>query len=97
MIVFIMSKKVGKYEYTVSPAKDKKLRVIVNGKAIDFGDLSYSHYKDKTGLLDKKLNHSDRERRKNYLARASNIINKTGKKTANNPHSANYHAIKVLW
>lgn len=92
-----MSKKIGAYEYTISPNKNKKLRVVVNGKTIDFGDVNYEHYFDKTGLLDKKLNHNDKERRKQYLARAMNIVDKNGKKTEADPTSANYHAIRVLW
>jgi hypothetical protein len=92
-----MSKIIGGYEYKLSPTKNKKLRVIVNGKTIDFGDIRYEHYFDKTGLLNKGLNHNDKERQKSYLARATNILDKNGRKTEKDPSSANYHAIKILW
>lgn len=89
--------KIGKYEYKLSTNKNKKLMVIVNNKTIHFGQKGYEHFKDRTGLLDKKLNHGDKERRKRYLSRATNIKDKSGKLTANNPESANYHAIRILW
>jgi hypothetical protein len=55
------------------------------------------HFKDKTGLLPKSLNHGDKERRKNYLTRTAKIKDGKGKLTKDNPSSANYHARRVLW
>lgn len=89
--------KVGKYDYKVSTNKNKKLMVIVNGKTIHFGQKGYQHFFDKTKLLDKNLNHKDKKRRERYLSRSKKIVDKNGKLTMNNPNSANYHAIRVLW
>ena len=88
--------KVGKYSYEKSPVKNKKLRVIVNKKTIDFGDTRYQHFKDKTGIH-KNLDHGDKKRRKNYLTRTANQKDGKGNLTLNNPESANYHARKILW
>ena len=88
---------VGNFEYQPSERKNKKLKTIVNGKTIHFGDLRYSHFFDKTGLLDKKFNHMDQNRRDNYLKRSLNIKDKYGRLTYDNPEFANYHAIRVLW
>jgi len=89
--------KIGKYEYKLSTAKNKKLMTEVNGKTIHFGQKGYEHFFDKTGLLPKSLNHNDPKRQKNYLSRSRGIKNKEGKLTANNPQSPNYHAIRILW
>ena len=88
--------KVGRYYYKKSTNPNKKLMTTVNGKTIHFGARSMQHYKDRTGIW-KSKDHGDPERRKNYLARAKGILNKEGKKTANDPMSPNYHAIRILW
>jgi len=90
-------KKVGKYTYYISDKPNKKLMTIVDNKKVYFGDPRYQHYKDKTGLLNPSLNHLDQKRRKNYLMRASNILDKNGEYTFNNPKSPNYHALAILW
>jgi hypothetical protein len=89
--------KVGKYNYELSTAKGKKLMTVVNGKIIHFGASGMEHFKDKTGLLPKSLNHGDKERRKNYLTRTAKIKDGKGKLTKDNPNSANYHSRRVLW
>ena len=89
--------KVGKYNYEKSPLKNKKLRVVVNGKVIDFGDSTAQHYFDKSGLLDKKLNHGDKKRQASYLARSAGIKNKKGELTKDDPLSPNYHSRRILW
>lgn len=89
--------KVGKYNYELSTAKGKKLMTVVNGKIIHFGASGMEHFKDKTGLLPKNLNHGDKERRKNYLTRTAKIKDGQGKLTKDNPNSANYHSRRVLW
>ena len=89
--------KIDKYEYFISDKPNKKLYVIVEGKKIYFGDTNYKHYKDKTGLLPKSENHLDEKRRISYLARAGKIKDKSGNLTTNNPSSANYHAMRILW
>ena len=85
--------KIGKYNYEKSTRKDKKLMTIVDGKKVHFGNPSYQHFKDKTGIW-KKLDHNDPERRKNY---SSGIKNKQGQLTKDIPSSPNYHAIRILW
>jgi hypothetical protein len=89
--------KVGRYDYELSTKKDKKLMVRVKGKLIHFGFKGMQHFKDKTGLLPKSLNHGDKTRQKNFLTRSAGIRDKQGKLTKNNPMSPNYHARRVLW
>ena len=88
--------KIGKYNYEKSPVKNKKLRVIVNDKKIDFGDTRYQHFKDKTKIFS-NLDHNDEKRRKNHLTRTANQKDGKGNLTKNNPLSANYHARRILW
>ena len=88
--------KIGKFNYEKSTRKDKKLMVIVDGKKIHFGARNMEHYKDKTGLW-KELDHLDKKRRKNYLARSGGIRNKEGKLTKDIESSHNYHSIRILW
>lgn len=88
--------KIGKFNYEKSTRKDKKLMVIVDGKKIHFGARNMEHYKDKTGLW-KELDHLDKKRRKNYLARSGGIRNKEGKLTKDIESSPNYHSIRILW
>ena len=89
--------KIGSYDYQLSNNKNKKLMVVVDNKKIHFGDIRYQHFKDKTGLLDKKLNHNDKKRQTNYLKRSKGIKNKMGELTYKDPLSPNYHSIRVLW
>ena len=88
--------KVGKYDYEKSTRKDKKLMTIVKGKIIHFGNSSYQHYRDKTGIWS-NLDHNDKKRRENYLARAKGIKDKSGNLTYKDPSSPNYHAVNVIW
>lgn len=88
--------KVGRFDYKKSTRQGKKLMTTVGDKTIHFGDSNMQHYKDKTGI-NKSKDHNDPERRKAYLSRAKGIKNKEGKPVANDPKSANYHAIRVLW
>jgi hypothetical protein len=96
--------KVGKYDYHKSTRKDKKLMVNVDRPTggmtwIHFGGdpSSATHYFDKTGLLDKKLNHKDKKKRAAWIARHSAIKTKDGKRVIDNPYSAAYHSLRVLW
>ena len=92
-----MSKKIGDYTYSLSKDKTHKLSVIVNNKIINFGHKSYSHYFDRTLLLNPKLNHKDPKRRENYLKRSGGIRNSKGDLTKDDPTSKNWHARKILW
>lgn len=89
--------KINGYEYQLSDNKNKKLMVIVNGNVIYFGQTGYSHYFDKTKLLNPNLNHLDKDRRSRYLARASKIKDSKGNLTADDPESGGYHSIRILW
>jgi hypothetical protein len=90
------SKVIDGYTYSRSNKKGKKLMVTVNNKTIHFGSADYGHYFDRTGLLPVSGNHEDDKRRLSYLKRSSKIKNADGF-TINNPESANYHAIRILW
>lgn len=90
------SKVIDGYTYSLSTNKNKKLKVIVGSKTIHFGDARYEHFFDKSQLLPKSQNHGDEKRRKAYLDRATKIKDSTGL-AMNNPKSANYHAVRILW
>ena len=76
----IFSQGPGKKKYTA--------RVYRNGKLIkttSFGHKDYQQYKDRTGLkLYSHLDHLDKDRRKNYLARSKGIVDKFGNKKYSN-------------
>ena len=42
------SKTIDGYTYSLSTNKNKKLKVVVDGKTIHFGDTRYEHFFDKT-------------------------------------------------
>ena len=88
--------RIGIYNYEKSTRPLKKLMVRVGNKVIHFGDTRYGHFKDKTGIW-KSLDHGDKARRKQYRQRTANIRDGDGELTRNDPHSANYHARRVLW
>jgi hypothetical protein len=88
----------GKSKENLKPGKyyrswrdDKKLVIRVKkgnkDKLVHFGHPDYKDY----------TQHKDKERRKNYIARASFIKDGDGKLTKNDPFSANYHSMRVLW
>lgn len=89
--------KIGDYTYYKSTRPSKKLMVNVNDNWIHFGDSQSEHYFDKTELLDKDMNHLDKDRQTNYHKRAKGIRNINGKNTWTNPNSANYHSFNILW
>lgn len=88
--------RIGKYNYVKSPRKNKKLRTVVNGVTVDFGDTRYEHFKDKTGIW-ASLDHKNEKRRKNYLTRTAGLKDGQGKLTKDNPTSPNYHSRRILW
>jgi hypothetical protein len=63
---------------------------------IHFGDRHMQQYYDKLGHWVSK-DHLDPERRKNYLARAKGIVDKSGKHTWKDINHANYYAVHYLW
>tara|TARA_R100000388_G_scaffold94976_2_gene84689 strand:+ start:1148 stop:1441 length:294 start_codon:yes stop_codon:yes gene_type:complete len=95
--------KVGKYDYQKSTNPDKKLMVVVEKdgkkKTIHFGNRKGSaneHFKDRTGIW-KSLDHGDSQRRKNFRTRMSGIRKKDGSRAIDDPMSAAYHALRILW
>ena len=68
--------------------KDKKFKVTINNKSIHFGHKNYEHYTE---------GHLDENRRKNYLNRALNIIDKQGNFTYTDPYSSNFWSVFFLW
>lgn len=89
-------------EFEKSPRKGKKYRVYFtlagDEEYVDFGQLGYEQFRDSTPLrLYRHLDHSDNERRRNYLARASGIRDGAGRTTRDDPLSANYWSIRYLW
>jgi hypothetical protein len=88
---------INKLNYELSDKPKYKLKVLVNGKYIYFGSAGMEHYFDKTGLLDKKLNHMDMERRRLYLIRSAGIKRKDGTLTKDDKTSSNNHSRTILW
>ena len=82
-----------------SKKKNKKYEVtFLDGTKLDFGDTRYQHYKDRTKYkYYKKDDHLNLDRRKSYLARASQIKDKNGNLTRNNPKSPNFYSLRLLW
>ena len=54
---------------------------------VHFGSTKYADY----------LTHKDKDRRDKYLSRATKIKNKQGELTYNNPESANFWSVNLLW
>lgn len=89
------------YKPFPSSLKTKKYSVYVKGKngnkkLIHFGDRNMQHYHDKIGHYN-KLDHNDKERRKNYLARAKGITDKNGNLTWKDKNTANWWSVHKLW
>ena len=85
-----------------STRRDKKYDIFVwkNGKRtkISFGDAKYGHYRDDTKAKAwSKLDHLDLERRRKYIMRASQIVNKKGELTADILSSPNFYSLRYLW
>ena len=82
------AKKLGAESLDYSTRKNNKyVATLPGGKKIHFGSSNYPDF----------LIHKDKERRERYLARAKKIKNKNGELTFNNPESANYWSVKLLW
>ena len=58
----------------------------------------YSQFKDSTPWkLYSDLDHGNKQRRANYLARAKGIKNKSGNLTWKDKNSPNYYSVHYLW
>ena len=79
------AKKLGAETLDYSTRKNNKyVATLPGGKKVHFGSPKYPDY----------LTHKDKDK---YLARATKIKNKSGDLTYNNPESANYWSIHLLW
>ena len=74
-------------EYSTRKGKKYVVTLPHSSKKIHFGSTKYADY----------LTHKDKERRDSYLTRARNIRNKQGKLTYNDPESANFWSVHLLW
>ena len=82
------AKKLGAESLDYSKRKGKKYVVkLSNGKKVHFGSTKYADY----------LIHKDKKRRDKFINRAKSIKNKQGELTYNNPESANFWSINLLW
>ena len=82
------AQKLGAESLDYSKRKNNKYVVTLPiGKKIDFGSPSYPDY----------LIHKDEDRKDRYVARAKKIKNRSGQLTYENPESANYWSVRLLW
>ena len=82
------AKKLGAESFNYSTRKNNKyVATLSNGKKIHFGSSQYPDF----------LIHKDKERKERYLVRAKKIRNKQGELTFNNPESANFWSVNLLW
>ena len=82
------AKKLGAESFDYSRRKNNKYVVkLPSGKNLHFGSSQHSDY----------LIHKDNERKEKYLSRAMKIKNKKGELTYENPESANFWSVNLLW
>ena len=82
------AKKLGAESLDYSKRKNNKYVVkLPSGKNLHFGSSQYPDF----------LIHKDNERKEKYLSRAKKIKNKKGELTYDNPESANFWSVNLLW
>ena len=82
------AKKLGAESLDYSKRKNNKYMVkLPSGKNLHFGSSQYPDF----------LIHKDNERKEKYLSRAMKIKNKKGELTYENPESANFWSVNLLW
>ena len=82
------AKKLGAESLDYSKRKNNKYVVkLPSGKNLHFGSPQHPDY----------LIHKDNERKEKYLSRAMKIKNKKGELTYENPESANFWSVNLLW
>ena len=82
------AKKLGAESLDYSKRKNNKDVVkSPSGKNLHFGSSQYPDF----------LIHKDNERKEKYLSRAMKIKNKKGELTYDNPESANFWSVNLLW
>ena len=82
------AQKLGAESLDYSKRKNNKYVVTLpGGKKLHFGSSKYPDF----------LIHRDEDRKDKYLSRAKKIKNKKGELTFENPESANYWSVNLLW
>ena len=82
------AKELGAESLDYSKRKNNKYVVkLPGGKNLHFGSSQYPDF----------LIHKDNERKEKYLSRAMKIKNKKGELTYENPESANFWSVNLLW
>ena len=82
------AKKLGADSLDYSKWKNNKYVVTLpSGKKLHFGSSKYPDF----------LIHRDEQKKDKYLTRAKKIKNKKGELTYENPESANYWSVNLLW
>ena len=82
------AKKLGAESLDYSKRKNNKYVVkLPSGKNLHFGSSQYPDF----------LIHKDNERKEKYLSRVMKIKNKKGELTYENPESANFWSVNLLW
>ena len=82
------AKKLGAESLDYSKRKNNKYVVTLpGGNNLHFGSSQYPDF----------LIHKDKKRKDKYLARAKKIKNKKGELTYENPESANFWSVNLLW
>ena len=82
------AKKLGAESLDYSKRKNNKYVVTLpSGKKLHFGSYKYPDF----------LIHQDEDKKDKYLSRAKKIKNKKGELTFENPESANYWSVNLLW
>ena len=82
------ARKLGAKSLDYSKRKNNKYVVTLpGGKNLHFGSSQYPDF----------LIHRDEEKKDKYLSRAKKIKNKKGELTYENPESANYWSVNLLW
>jgi hypothetical protein len=91
--------KIGSYTYYKSTNPNKKLMTKVNNKTIHFGGNpnTSKHYFDKTGILNKSLNHNDEKIKIAWKKRHSKIKLKDGTFAYKSVDSPSYHSYNIIW
>lgn len=71
----------------LSDKPNKKIKIVINGKVIHFGDKNSLTF----------LEGADDKKRKAYQARASKITNKDGEYTYKIRYTPNFLSFNILW
>lgn len=84
------------------PKNKKYTAIMSDGRKVHFGDNRYEHYKDSVpkdlgGGIWSKLDHKDKERRKNYRSRHKNIICEDGRRCIDVKYSPAWFSYYFLW